>query len=151
MFLKESLARVPWGKWFQIRKKKHSIKEVETNKTKQQITIEHLVIPQDKKAPKWLASFFLRFIYFVNMSVLPLCVCVRARACVSGVFGGQERELNPLKLELQWAIMWLLGTKLRSSARAPTLCLWYLSRSQQLLDSCSEVLGNNLKEFPHTL
>lgn len=82
MFLKESLARVPRGKWFQIRKKKHSIKEVETNKTKQQITIEHLVIPRDKKAPTWLASFFLRFIYFVNMSVLPLCVCACPCMCV---------------------------------------------------------------------
>lgn len=47
-----------------------------------------------------------------------MCLCVCA-----GTHGSQKRISEPLKLELQVIVnylMWVLGTKLISSARAPS-------------------------------
>lgn len=45
--------------------------------------------------------FFLRFIYFMCMCVLPKCLCI---ICLPGTYRGQNKVLDPLELGL-WVMM----------------------------------------------
>lgn len=61
------------------------------------------------------------FFFLEKILVLYLCLCLCEYVHLyAGVFGGEERQLNPLELELQVVIKprdWVLGTALWSSTR----------------------------------